>query len=103
MAMNENDFNLVLRAKRQIHRESAIRSFLLAGVCVTAGLQLFGINLPFIYPLLFLILFISLVLNSDVIANFGLVTKRDLVKVIEQHIHNDPEVLARYAELKNRP
>jgi len=48
MAMNENDFNLLLRAKRQIHRESAIRSFLLAGVCVTAGLKLFGIDLPFI-------------------------------------------------------
>ena len=100
--MNENDFNLVLRAKRQIHRESAIRSFLIAGVCVAAGLRLLGIELPFIYPLLFIILFISLVLNSDVIANFGLVTKRDLVNVIERHIHNDPEVLTRYAELKNR-
>ena len=103
MAMNENNSNLVLRAKRQAHRESAIRSFLLAGVCVTAGLQLFGIDLPFIHTLLFLILFISLVLNSDVIANFGLVTKRDLVKVIDQHIHNDPKVLTRYTEVKKRP
>ena len=100
--MNESDFNLVLRAKRQIHREAAIRSFLIAGVCVAAGLRLLGIELPFIYPLLFIILFISLVLNSDVIANFGLVTKRDLVNVIERHIHNDPEVLTRYSELKNR-
>ena len=101
--MNESDFNLVLRAKRQINRETAIRSFLIAGVCVAAGLRLLGIELPFIYPLLFIILFISLVLNSDVIANFGLVTKRDLVNVIERHIHNDPEVLTRYSELKNRP
>jgi len=82
MAMNENNSNLVLRAKRQAHRESAIRSFLLAGVCVTAGLQLFGIDLPFIHTLLFLILFISLVLNSDVIANFGLVTKRIWLKLL---------------------
>ena len=100
--MNERDFNLLLRAKRQIDRESAIRSFLIAGVCVAAGLRLLDIDLPFIYPLLFIILFVSLVLNSDVIANFGLVTKRDLVNVIERHIHSDPEILTRYAALKNR-
>ena len=100
--MNERDFYLVLRAKRQIERESAIRSFLIAGICVAAGLRLVGIELPFIFPLLFVILFVSLALNSDVIANYGLVTKRDLVSVIERHIHSDPEVLTRYAEVKNK-
>ena len=35
--MNEEDFQLVLRAKRQIQREAALRSFLLAGVAVAAA------------------------------------------------------------------
>ena len=34
--MNEDDFQLVLRAKRQIQREAALRSFLVAGVAVAA-------------------------------------------------------------------
>ena len=54
------------------------------------------------YPLLFTVLFVSLVLNSDVIANMGLVTRKDLIAVIERHIHNDPGSLARYSQLKNR-
>ncbi|MFZ8956187.1 MAG: hypothetical protein ACO2ZE_03970 [Pseudohongiellaceae bacterium] len=86
--MNEDDFQLVLRAKRQIQREAALRFA--------------DIDLPFMYPLLFTVLFISLVLNSDVIANMGLVTRKDLIAVIERHIHNDPGSLARYSQLKNR-
>ncbi len=48
------------------------------------------------------LLFVSLDLNSDVIANMGLVTRKDLIAVIERHIHNDPGSLARYSQLKNR-
>ena len=97
--MNEDDFQLVLRAKRQIQREAALRSFLVA---VAAALRFADIDLPFMYPLLFTVLFVSLVLNSDVIANMGLVTRKDLIAVIERHIHNDPGSLARYSQLKNR-
>ena len=52
---------------------------------------------------MFIILFVSLILNSDFIANLGMVSKRDLVKLIEQHIHNDPEELTRYSAVKNKP
>jgi len=100
--MNEDDFQLVLRAKRQIQREAALRSFLVAGVAVAAALRFADIDLPFMYPLLFTVLFVSLVLNSDVIANMGLMTRKDLIAVIERHIHNDPGSLARYSQLKNR-
>lgn len=100
--MNERDFQLVLRAKRQIDREAAMRSFFFVGICFVAGLRLLGLEVSFLYPLLFVVLFVSLVLNSDFIANFGLVSKRDLVKLIEQHIHNDPDTLTRYSELKSR-
>jgi hypothetical protein len=100
--MDERDFHLLMRAKRQIRRESSLRSFLLAGLIVTACLRLMGLELSFLYPLLFVILFVSLILNSDLIANFGLVTKSDLVKLIERHIHSDPEALARYASSKNK-
>lgn len=95
----------MLRAKRQIQREAALRSFLVAGVAgvaVAAALRFADIDLPFMYPLLFTVLFVSLVLNSDVIANMGLVTRKDLIAVIERHIHNDPGSLARYSQLKNR-
>jgi len=51
---------------------------------------------------LFVILFVSLVINSEVIASFGMVSKKDLVNVIEKHIHNDPETLTRYAGLDNK-
>ena len=83
-------------------REAALRSFLVAGVAVAAALRFADIDLPFMYPLLFTVLFVSLVLNSDVIANMGLVTRKDLIAVIERHIHNDPGSLARYSQLKNR-
>ena len=60
-----------------------------------------GFELMLMYMLLFVILFVSLVLNSEVIASFGMVSKKDLVNVIEQHIHNDPKALTRYASLDN--
>lgn len=100
--MDERDFHLLMRAKRQIRRESALRSFLLAGLLVAAMLRVLGISLPYLYPLLFVVLFVSLILNSDLIANFGLVTKGDLVKLIERHIHKDPETLARYASSRSK-
>lgn len=100
--MDDRDFQLVARAKRQIRRESSIRSFLIVGLVFTAVLRMIGIELPFMVPLLFMILFISLVINSDLIANYGLVTKKDLVSLIEKHIHNDPESLTRYAGLNDR-
>ena len=101
--MNERDFRLLMRAKRQIKRESAIRSFLIAGICVAAGLRLVGFEMNFFYPLLFVILFVALVLNSDLIANFGMVSKKDLVGVIERHIHSDAEMLTRYVNAKSKP
>ena len=100
--MNEGDLQLLMRAKRQIRRESALRSFLLAGLVVAAGLRVLGIDVAFLYPLLFIILFVSLVMNSDVIANVGLVTKKDLVKLIERQIHNDPQALARYSSQRGK-
>ena len=100
--MDERDFQLLLRAKRQIRRESWLRSFLWAGLLVAAALRVLGVDVAFLFPLLFVILFVSLILNSDLIANIGLVTKHDLVKMIERHIHNDPDVLTRYASLRNR-
>lgn len=101
--MNERDFRLLMRAKRQIKRESAIRSFLIAGIFVAAALRLVGLDMNFFYPLLFVILFVALILNSDLIANFGMVSKKDLVGVIERHIHNDAETLTRYVNAKSKP
>ena len=100
--MDERDLHLLLRAKRQIHREAKLRAFLIFGVCFTACLRLVGIELPFLYLVLFVLLFVALVLNSDLIGNFGMVSKKDLVAVIEQHIHNDPEAITRYMEAKSR-
>lgn len=100
--MDEQDFHILLRAKRQIKREAALRSFLFAGLLVAASLRLFGIDVSFLYPMLFILLFVSLVMNSDVIANVGLVTKKDLVKLIERQIHNDPDILARYVNKRDK-
>lgn len=100
--MDERDFYLLQRAKRQIKRESSMRSFLLAGLILTAALRMMSVEVAFLYPLLFIILFVSLILNSDLIANFGLVTKNDLVNLIERHIHNDPDTLSRYASSKSK-
>ncbi len=100
--MNEGDFQLVMRAKRQIHREMALRSFLIFGLVFSAALRLIGVELPFLYLMLFIFLFVSLIFSSDLIANFGLVSKSDLIKVIETHIHNDPEILTRYSNSNSR-
>lgn len=100
--MNERDLKLVLRAKRQIRREIAIRSFLVFGLFFCAVLRMLGVELPFMYLLLFVLLFVSLVLTSDLIANFGMVSKKDLINVIENYIHSDPEVLTRYSSAKSR-
>jgi len=101
--MNEQDFQLVRRAKRQIEREASLRSFLWVGLIFCAVLRMLGIEIQLMYLLLFVILFVSLVINSEVIASFGMVSKKDLVNVIEKHIHNDPKVLTRYAGLDNKP
>ncbi|NKB32379.1 MAG: hypothetical protein GKR91_04705 [Pseudomonadales bacterium] len=99
--MNERDFQLARRAKRQIEREAALRSFLWVGLVFCAVLRMLGFELQIMYLFLFVILFVSLVINSEVIASFGMVSKKDLVSVIENHIHNDPEALTRYAGLDN--
>jgi uncharacterized membrane protein YczE len=100
--MNERDFQLVMRAKRQIHRETALRSMLIFGLLFAAALRLLGIELPFLYLMLFVFLFISLILSSDLIANIGLVSKDDLIKVIEKQLHSDPEMLMRYSDSASR-
>ncbi|MDD9891585.1 MAG: hypothetical protein OXU30_14760 [Gammaproteobacteria bacterium] len=100
--MNERDFQLVRRTKRQIEREAALRSFLWVGLIFCTVLRMLGFELQIMYLFLFVILFVSLVINSEVIASFGMVSKKDLVNVIEKHIHNDPETLTRYAGLDNK-
>lgn len=100
--MNEQDFRLVIRARRQIAHETALRSFLIAGVLFCAGLRLLGIDPQFLYILLFVVGLIALILSSDMFASIGLVSKKDLVGVIESHIHADPEVLARYSSVRNK-
>ncbi len=100
--MNEQDFRLVMRAHRQIARESAMRSFLFAGVLFCAVLRFLGIDLQILYVLLFIIMFVSLILTSDMFASIGLVSKKDLLKVIENHIHTNPEVLAHYSSMRNK-
>jgi len=60
------------------------------------------VELPFLYLMLFVSLFISLILSSDLIANYGQVSKGDLINVIEKHIHSDPEMLTRYANSRSR-
>ena len=100
--MNDQDFRLIIRAKRQIARESALKSFLVFGVFFCAALRMLDLELPFLYRVVFVMLFISLVLTSDLFANIGLVSKKDLVKVIENHIHSDPEVLTRYCSARSK-
>lgn len=99
--MKEQDFQLVRRAKRQIKREASLRSFLWVGLVFCAVLRMLGFELQIMYIFLFVILFVSLVINSEVIASFGMVSKKDLVSVIEKHIHNDPKSLTKYANLEN--
>lgn len=100
--MNERDFRLLMRARRQIARETAMRSFLLAGLVFCTVLRLLSVDLPFLYLSLFVLLFIALVLTSDMFASIGLVSKKDLVQLIENQIHSDPEVLSRYSSLRSK-
>lgn len=100
--MTENDLQLLLRAKNQIKREAMWRSFLIVGVVFAALLRLFGLDLPYLYFLLFVLFFISLLLTSDLLLNIGTVTKRDLVSLIEHTIHSDPAILTKYADLKDK-
>lgn len=100
--MNEGDFQLILRAKRQIRRELSLRSFLLFAVVFCAALRFLGLELPLLYIALFVLLLVSLILSSDLIANIGTVSKSDLINLIEKHIHNDPEILTRYSSSQGR-
>ncbi|HJO11263.1 MAG: hypothetical protein QGG67_08305 [Gammaproteobacteria bacterium] len=100
--MNDRDFQLIMKAKRQIQRESAIRSVLIFSLLFVACLRFLGIETPFLYLTFFMLLFISLVLSSDLIANLGTVSKAELVGVIEKHIHSEPEMLTRYCNAKAR-
>jgi len=100
--MTESDLQLLLRAKHQINREATWRSFLVVGIVVAALLKLVGLDMPYLYFLLFVLFFISLLLTSDLLLNIGTVTKRDLVTMIETTIHNDPAILTKYADLKDK-
>lgn len=100
--MNEHDFRLIRRAKRQIQREASWRSFLLFGLAFAAVLRLFGIELPVLYFLLFTMFLISLILTSDLLVNIGTVSKKDLLSLLESQLHNDPDALSRYAEAHKR-
>jgi hypothetical protein len=75
---------------------------LVFGLLLSAALRFLGIDIPFLYLMLFVFLLISLIFSSDLIANFGLVSKGDLITVIERQLHSDPEMLTRYLDIKNR-
>jgi hypothetical protein len=45
---------------------------------------------------------ISILLTSDLGINIGAVSKKDLVSLIERQLHNDPDALTRYAQVKER-
>jgi hypothetical protein len=89
-----------MRAKNQIHREASWRSFLLLGLALAAVLRLFGIELPVLYLLLLLMLLISLLLTSDLGINIRTVSKKGLVSLLEDQLHNDPYALTRCAQVK---
>ncbi|MFT4861710.1 MAG: hypothetical protein ACI95C_000920 [Pseudohongiellaceae bacterium] len=100
--MTETDLQLLLRAKNQIKREATWRSFLIVGIVFAAVLRLIGFDLPYLYFLIFTLFFVSLLLTSDLLLNIGTVTKRDLVGLIENTVHNDPAILSKYANLKDK-
>jgi hypothetical protein len=100
--MTDSDLQLLLRAKNQIKREATWRSFLVVGIVFAALLRLFGLDLPYLNLVLFVLFFLSLLLSSDLLINIGTVTKRDLVNLIESTIHNDPIILTKYADLKDK-
>lgn len=79
-----------------------MRSMLIFGALFAAALRLLGVELPFLYLMMFVFLLISLIFSSDLIANFGLVSKGDLVEVIEKQLHSDPEILTRYLNTRSK-
>lgn len=100
--MDERDFHLVMRAKRQIHRETELRSMLIFGLLFSAARRFLGSEFPLLYLMLFVFLLVSLIFSSDLITNFGLVSKDNLIKVIEKQLHSDPEMLTRYLNRRSR-
>jgi|TARA_B110000914_G_C15444526_1_gene437751 uncharacterized membrane protein YczE len=100
--MDERDFHLAMRAKRQIHRETELRSMLIFGLLFSAALRFLGAEFPFLYLRLFVFLLVSLIFSSELIANFGLVSKDNLIKVIEKQLYSDPEMLTRYLNRRSR-
>ena len=100
--MDERDFHLVMRPKRQIHRETELRSMLIFELLFSAALRFLDAEFSFLYLMLFVFLLASLIFSSDLIANFGLVSKDNLIKVIEKQLHSDPEILTRYLNRRSR-
>ena len=68
----------------------------------SAVLRFLGVELPFVYLMLFVFLLISLIFSSDLIANFGSPSKGVLIKVIEKQLHSDPKMLTHSLDTKNR-
>ena len=95
--MTEKDFKILMRAKQQIEREAALRSFIWIGLVFAAVLRMLEVDIEILIRVMFSIILIALVLSSDLLVNIGTISKKDLVKVIERHIHSDPEVLTRYS------
>jgi hypothetical protein len=62
----------------------------------SAVLRFLKVELPFFCLTLFVFLLVSLIFSSELIANFDLVSKGDLIKIIEKKPHSDPEMLTRY-------
>lgn len=83
-------------------RQTALSPMLIFGLLFSAALRFLGVEFPFLYLLLFVLLLVSLIFSSDLIANFGLVSKDDLIKVIEKQLHSDPEMLTRYLDTRSR-
>ena len=68
----------------------------------SAALRFLDAEFSFLYLMLFVFLLVSLIFSSDLIANFGLVSKDNLIKVIEKQLHSDPEMLTRYLNRRSR-
>ena len=68
----------------------------------SAALRFLDAEFSFLYLMLFVFLLVSLIFSSDLIANFGLVSKDNLIKVIEKQLHSDPEILTRYLNRRSR-
>ena len=68
----------------------------------SAAPRFLGVELPLFYLMLFVFLLVSLIFSSDLIANFGLISKDDLIKVIGKQPHSDPEILTRYLNPRSR-